>query len=172
MKPIPKYLKRRISAAGILAVLAILLSLSSASFSGSAKRLSEPVETDEFSETFGTRFVVKGETLGLKKAMQDQVCTEGKDVTVKTQVSQVCQAKGCFFIASEDEFFARVTFQDYSFFVPTDIAGKDVLLNAKLTPRELSAEQVSHLKKDLGEGGAIAQGPTCELTAQSVRVLN
>lgn len=163
-----------------------ILGFSFAATAGNVKRLSEPVETDQFSETFGARFVVKGETLGLKKAVEESDCEQGKKVTVKTKVSEVCQEKGCFFIASEDEFYARVTFQDYDFFVPTDISGKEVVMNAVLKPRVLSDEEIQHMQDDLGSNAvikpemmrkakisaAIAKGPICELTAQSVKILN
>ncbi|MDG1905926.1 MAG: DUF4920 domain-containing protein [Arenicella sp.] len=163
-----------------------LLGFSFAATAGNVKRLSEPVETDQFSETFGARFVVKGETLGLKKAVKDSDCEQGKNVTVKTKVSEVCQAKGCFFIASEDDFYTRVTFQDYNFFVPTDISGKEVVMNAVLKPRILSDEEIQHMQDDLSTSTiaktkhnkktksctSLAKGPICELTAQSVKVFN
>lgn len=150
-----------------------LIGVSLLTLAGNAKRLSEPVEIDANSETFGARFVVRGETLGLKKAVKDAECTAGKPVTIKTQVSEVCQAKGCFFIANEDDFYTRVTFQDYSFFVPTDISGKQVLINAVLNPRVIETDDLEHLQADLGKNSQLfAQGPLCELTAQSVKVLN
>ena len=163
-----------------------LLGFSFAATAGNVKRLSEPVETDQFSETFGARFVVKGETLGLKKALKDSDCEQDKEVTVKTKVSEVCQEKGCFFIASEEEFYTRVTFQDYKFFVPTDISGKEVVMNAVLKPRILSDEEIQHMQDDLStsattktknrkkskSSAALAKGPICELTAQSVKILN
>ncbi|MEO0368482.1 MAG: DUF4920 domain-containing protein [Pseudomonadota bacterium] len=137
-------------------------------------RLSEPVEADEYSETFGARFQVKGETLGLmglKQAVQKNQCELDTPVTLKTTVSQVCQKKGCFFIAQEEEFYTRVTFRDYGFFVPTDIAGREVVINATLTPRELTANEVAHFNQDLGKtDSSIAAGKVCELTADSVRV--
>lgn len=156
--------------AGFLILAAVVGS--QLSLAGSAKRLSEPVEIDAKSETFGARFVVKGETLNLKQAVQDTDCEADKQVTVKTKVSQVCQTKGCFFIATQDELYTRVTFTDYSFFVPTDIDGKEVLLNAKLARKQLSKAQAKHLNQDLGDQGEISAGTQCELTASSVRVFN
>ncbi len=150
-----------------------LVGLSLLALAGNAKRLSEPVEVAANSETFGARFVVKGETLGLKKAVKDVNCDAGKNVTIKTQVSEVCQAKGCFFIANEDDFYTRVTFQDYAFFVPTDISGKEVVMNAVLKPRILTDQDMASIKADLGKDSQLlAQGPICELTAQSVKILN
>jgi hypothetical protein len=138
----------------------------------SVKRLSEPIEIDQFSETFGARFVVKGDILGLKSAVAESDCEQDKSVTIKTKVSEVCQAKGCFLIATEGDFHTRVTFQDYGFFVPTNISGKEVVMNAVLTPRELSVNELQHIKDDLGTETSIVEGPICELTAQSVKVLN
>ena len=139
---------------------------------GPVKRLSDPIESDATSETYGARFVVKGETLRLKEAMKKDECEKDKAVTVKTQVSEVCQAKGCFFIAQDEELMTRVTFKDYGCFVPTNISGHEVVMNAVLSPRELTPEEAAHINADLGAGKTVAAGQVCELTAHSVKVLN
>ena len=93
-----------------------------------------------------------------------------KEVLVETRVAQVCQAKGCFFIAQKGAHAARVSFKDYSFFVPSDISGRTVTLAGSLVRRELSDAQAEHLNEDAGGGTAIQSGAQYEIVATSVRV--
>ena len=44
----------------------------------------------------------------------------------------------------------RVTFQDYGFFVPKDIAGKTVVVEGVLSRRRLSADEAKHYAEDSG----------------------
>ena len=64
--------------------------------------------------------------LGEIIAASDQYA--GQPVLTTAKVAKVCQKKGCFFIAQDGDFTARVSFADYGFFVPTDSGGKDVTL--------------------------------------------
>ena len=82
----------------------------------------------------------------------------------------MCQKKGCFFIAQHAGKAIRVTFKDYSFFVPTDIAGRKVTLVGELIQNEVSEAQATHLSKDLGEQGSVKRGVQYQLVASSVKV--
>ena len=156
----------------VLTLLCVLCVFTVASHSEPVKRLSKPVESDATGDTYGARFIVKGETLRLKEVIKEDECEKDKPVTIKTEVSEVCQKKGCFMIASDEELVTRVTFKDYSFFVPTNISGRKVVMNAVLTPVEPSEKDAKHITADLASNTSIAKGPTCELTAHSVKVLN
>ena len=65
----------------------------------------------------------------------------------------------------------RVTFQDYAFFVPKDIAGKTVVVEGVLSRRLLSADEAKHYADESG-AGAMSPGPREEwlLVATSVVV--
>ncbi len=132
--------------AGLLAAL-LLLPLSAVA---DVVRLSEPVATTEAWEDFGAP-LPEGPSRSLVEVVEASGAMNGKDVKIATEVVQVCQKKGCFFIAREGEATARVTFRDYEFFVPTDSAGKQVILAGTFERRAISAEQAAHYAEDLGE---------------------
>lgn len=156
----------------------LLQSLQAALFSGlivvnvsaDVVRLSEPVESTDTYETFGSPLPEQKDVIGLGTLLADSARYLDKDVLIRTRVAKVCQAKGCFFIAQEGADSARVSFTDYSFFVPSDISGRTVTLAGSLIRRELSEAQAAHLNEDAGGGRAIQSGAQYEIVATSVRV--
>ena len=132
-------------------------------------RLSEPVEvTDEY-EIFGAALPDGEAPLPLATVLENGETHVDRQVVVTTRVSQVCQMKGCFFIAQDGAYTARVSFKDYSFFVPTDISGRTVTLSGQLTHRDVSAEQAAHYNADM-KGEGVTAGRQYEIVATSVRV--
>jgi Domain of unknown function (DUF4920) len=77
------------------------------------------------------------------------------NVIMKAKVSEVCQAKGCWMNivdgagASEGEIF--VQFQDYGFFMPKDLAGKEVIIEGKAYKQETTVEELKHYAEDAGK---------------------
>lgn len=134
-------------------------------------RLSEPVAQDAISETFGS---VLDESL--RKVSLVDVATQskkyvGKPFQVETKIAKVCQKKGCFFIAQQQEHVIRVSFRDYSFFIPTDAGGKTVILTGELIQKELSPAQAEHFKQDLKtDSDAVKAGVVYEIVADSVKI--
>ena len=109
--------------------LLIALLFSAPVFAGNAPeaiRLSEPVAQTDASETFGALLDDSVPAVSLADIATSGNDFVGQSVRVEARVSQVCQKKGCFFIAAEGDAVVRVSFVDYSFFVPTDISGKHV----------------------------------------------
>ena len=86
-------------------------------------------------------------------------------------VSQVCQRKGCFFVAQDGDAVARVTFVDYSFFVPTDSAGKDVTLVGTFNRKMLSEAQAQHFAEDAGQDPTKVVGPREEYSIVATSVV-
>ena len=71
-------------------------------------------------QTFGGEVPVEGKTLTLKEAISGlEKGAEGL-VKIEGQVTEVCQAKGCWMILVDGETYARVTFENYGFFVPIE----------------------------------------------------
>ncbi len=71
------------------------------------------------------------------------------------RVVEVCQAKGCWMkLELTDGQQAMVRFKDYGFFMPTDIAGKEVVVNGKAFVEEMSLEDQRHYAKDAGRSEA------------------
>ncbi len=70
-------------------------------------------------------------------------------------VTNVCQAKGCWMkLQLQDGTEAMVKFKDYAFFMPTDIAGKEVIVNGKAFVEEMGIEDQKHYAKDAGKSEA------------------
>ncbi|NND05749.1 MAG: DUF4920 domain-containing protein [Saprospiraceae bacterium] len=72
-------------------------------------------------------------------------------VTLKAQVDEVCQMKGCWMQVSDDQHSLFVKFKDYGFFVPKDIAGKEVIMEGIAFQQITSVEDLRHYAKDAGQ---------------------
>ncbi len=67
-------------------------------------------------------------------------------------VREVCQAKGCWMtLDMEDGSTMRVTFKDYGFFVPKDIAGKEVMIDGYAYNEMTSVATLRHFAEDAGK---------------------
>ena len=154
-----------------LIIITGLFIITAGSFAGEQKvvRLSEPVAQTADYETFGALLDESVPMVQLEDVSAgDHV---GKQVRVSARVSQVCQKKGCFFIAQDGAAVVRISFVDYSFFVPTDISGKQVTFVGEVVAVERTEEQAEHFAEDMGDSeAAVAAGETYEIVASSVRV--
>lgn len=136
-------------------------------------RLSEPVEMGSNYEVFGDPMTNKSAELSLIDLIEQKQSHLGKEVRVSAKITQVCQAKGCFFIAMEGEKWARITFRDYGFFVPTDAANSLVLIEGIFSEVQLSGAQVHHYQTDLGSSSRVAAenpSPEYSIVASSVLI--
>lgn len=75
--------------------------------------------------------------------------------TLKTKftakVKEVCKAKGCWMkLDLENGEEAMVRFKDYGFFMPTDIEGKEVIVNGLAFVEAMSVEDQKHYAEDAG----------------------
>lgn len=67
------------------------------------------------------------------------------------KVDEVCQAKGCWMkVDLEDDNQVMVKFKDYGFFMPKNIAGKEVVLNGIAFVEEVSVDEQRHYAEDAG----------------------
>ena len=159
----------------ILAVLLLLPGLLAAglAYAGDAVlRLSEPVAITDDAEIFGSLLDESLPVASLEELARHEDPDSAGAFLLTTRVSQVCKKKGCFFIAQQGTTTMRVSFVDYSFFVPTDISGKNVTLSGRLVRRELTEEQAEHFAKDLGDGKPVPveAGTVNEIVATAVSV--
>lgn len=74
-----------------------------------------------------------------------------ENIRVEGTVVEVCQTKGCWltFDAQQDINF-RVTFLDYGFFVPKDLAGQKVVLEGMAWMETKSVNHLRHYAEDAG----------------------
>ena len=96
----------------------------------------------------------------------------GQTLAVKAPAAEVCQHKGCWMVLTEGPRSIRVTFADYAFFVPKDLAGKTVVVEGVLSRKMLSADEAKHYADESPSGATTAPGPREEwsLVATSVVV--
>jgi hypothetical protein len=68
------------------------------------------------------------------------------------KVIEVCQAKGCWMrLELKDGEEVMVKFKDYGFFMPKNIAGKEVVINGKAFVNEVPVEEQRHYAEDAGQ---------------------
>lgn len=138
-------------------------------------RLSEPIETGENYEMFGSMVDFDSkQTIALSKLIQSSDKFKGKRVIADGTIKQVCQKKGCFFILADGNNQARITFKDYSFFIPTNSAGRYVKIAGSFNVKELSEREAKHYAKDAGKDPEKINGPQKEysLVATSVKIVD
>lgn len=134
-------------------------------------RLSEPVQTGEGYEVFGAPLEATGEPRPLAEIVAAGDEYAGEAVLAKAKVAKVCQKKGCFLVAHDGEAVARVTFVDYSFFVPTDSGGKEVTIAGTFNRKTISEAQLRHFAEDAGEDPAAITGPREEYSIVATSVM-
>jgi hypothetical protein len=134
-------------------------------------RLSEPVTQDAQSETFGVKLDNSLPKISMENLVTDSSSHLANPFQVEARIAKVCQKKGCFFIAEQDQHTLRVSFRDYGFFIPTDSSGKTVTLAGELIQKEVSPEQAAHFKADLrSETDLVKPGVVYEIVADSVKI--
>jgi len=93
---------------------------------------------------------------------------ENSEVMVFTgEVTQVCQKKGCWMVLTNGDTFARVDFDNHSFFIPKNTQGQARVFG-ELSLKKLSEEKLKHLQSD-GAKGLEAQN--YEIKALSVMLM-
>jgi hypothetical protein len=93
--------------------------------------------------------------LSLDELMEDVEEADEKlpmETKLKGKVQAVCQKKGCWMKMKRPNGQAmRVTFKDYGFFVPKDLAGNAVAMKGRLYQDTVSAKVRRHYARDEGK---------------------
>lgn len=132
-------------------------------------RLSEPVAVTDDAEIFGAPLDANAQATSLEALLDSPADFVDTAVKVDARISQVCQKKGCFMIATAGDRAVRISFKDYSFFVPTDTGGKTVTVTGTFVERELSEKQAAHFREDAATD-TIQAGKVYEIVADAVRI--
>lgn len=77
-----------------------------------------------------------------------------KELATKVEgtVESVCQVKGCWMrVKTADNQTMLVRFRDYGFFVPKDIAGKNVVFEGTAETKTTSVAELRHYAEDAGK---------------------
>ena len=122
-------------------------------------------------ENFGKPFSLKSKPMTLAQAMK---APSKSPVLLKAKVGKVCKKKGCWMSLENKTGEVRVTFENYGFFVPISLIGKNVLIEGVLNSHKMTLKETKHFVED--EGGdpkAITQARTeYRVVATSVKLVN
>lgn len=122
------------------------------------KKVEEPEKKEEVAinfESFGEKIEAKNAKTALQAATTYEKMQPKDTLNSKFtgKVLEVCQSKGCWMrvALNDDGDEAMVKFKDYGFFVPKDIAGKEVVLNGKAFIEQMSVDEQQHYAEDAGK---------------------
>lgn len=101
-------------------------------------------------QSFGAPMPDGGEAMTLKQAISDIEAINDVHVKIQGQVTEVCQAKGCWMILVDGDTYARISFEDYGFFVPTETSMQRSLVYGVLSEHVLSGAEAEHFAQDAG----------------------
>ena len=100
---------------------------------------------------FGEKINGKG-AIGATELPKKMGSKEKMTAKVSGTVESVCQAKGCWMkVKTADGQTMRVSFKDYGFFVPKDIAGKTVVFEGEAKMKTTSVAELQHYAEDAGK---------------------
>lgn len=88
-------------------------------------------------------------TAELVKTISTNNSVEG--VVVEGTVVDACKVKGCWLTLNSGEDQIRVSFRDYGFFVPKNIAGKTVVMKGDGKKEITSVADLQHYAEDEGQ---------------------
>ena len=129
-----------------LILLGLVISFSS------VKYADKPFSADQ---SFGGEVPVNGDPVSLREAIGSIEEAEGEFIKIRGQITEVCQAKGCWMILVDGDTYARITFEDYGFFVPTETSMQRTIIFGQLSQRTLSGQQAEHFAQDAGSQSKI-----------------
>ena len=137
-----------------LSVLVMAVGFSACNQKESSEQTSEVEEKVgiEKEETFlGESFNVENVT-PLDILVSDMNSNDSVMAVVEAKVTEVCQAKGCWMkVDLPNGESMLVTFKDYGFFMPKDLAGKSVKMNGTAKIEETDVETLKHFAEDGGK---------------------
>ncbi len=85
----------------------------------------------------------------LEKRMQGK---ESVYLKLEGEIIEVCQGRGCWMtVATGNGNHIRVTFKDYGFFVPKDVAGKKTVFEGVAKMETVDVATLKHFAEDAGK---------------------
>jgi len=118
--------------------------------SDEASKVSNEMEYSSYGDEISSENSLTAEEM--EKGYQNLKVGDTVEVSFKTEVNEVCKAKGCWMkldLPGDED--VMVKFEDYGFFVPKDIDQKDVIVNGKAYITEVSVEEQQHYAEDGGK---------------------
>lgn len=136
-----------------LVITCVLLLNSCKNKSSETQKSTETVEKIEYA-SFGNEIIADDAIASSSMFEHYQSMNVGDSINSKmiAKVNDVCQAKGCWMkLDLENGNEVMVKFKDYGFFMPKDIAGKEVIVNGKAFVNEVSVDEQRHYAEDAGK---------------------
>ncbi len=101
-----------------------------------------------FGEAFKPKKVVTYDQMLKRMEGKDKMTTQ-----VRGTVESVCQAKGCWMnvVSTKEGETMLVQFKDYGFFMPKDIAGREVILDGYAYYEVTPVDELRHYAEDAGK---------------------
>lgn len=107
-------------------------------------------------QSFGAPMPADPQPVSLQQAIAELEDGAGEMVKIQGQITEVCQAKGCWMILMDGDHYARITFEDYGFFVPIETSMQRSVVYGVLSEHVLSGEQATHYAQDAGAKSTLA----------------
>lgn len=103
--------------------------------------------------SFGKEIIADDAIAARSMAEHYKLMKSGDSIQTKmiAKVEEVCQAKGCWMkvdLGNNEQ--VMVKFKDYGFFMPKNIAGKEVIINGQAFVEEVSVNEQRHYAEDAG----------------------
>lgn len=136
-----------------LLIICVLLLNSCKNKTQEDNKITKKVEQIEY-VSFGNEIMADDAIASSSMAEHYKSMQVGDSINSKmiAKVNDVCQAKGCWMkLDLEDGNEVMVKFKDYGFFMPKDIAGKEVIVNGKAFVNEVSVDEQRHYAEDAGK---------------------
>ena len=113
----------------------------------------------ELTGEYGAAMPVNGVTLRLNEAISNfESGTQVAQRKVSGSIKEVCKKKGCWMVLADGSNYARVTFKDYSFFVPTNSHGAGAVVYGSLHRERLTRDEANHFEEDAGRTATAESG--------------
>ncbi|SDS12888.1 protein of unknown function [Formosa sp. Hel1_31_208] len=114
-----------------------------------AEELSQEIAYASFGEEISDADALTSKVMAVQYA--NMAVGDSIDAKMVAKVDEVCQAKGCWMkLDLPDGEQVMVKFKDYGFFMPKDIAGKEVIINGKAFVNEVPVDEQRHYAEDGG----------------------
>lgn len=116
------------------------------------KEVTKEVVKEEV-KSFGKEIVADGalDAIAMLEQYKGLKVGDSLDTKVTAKVLEVCKKKGCWMkLALDNEEEVMVKFKDYGFFMPKDLAGKEVIVNGKAYVKSIPVDEQRHYAEDGG----------------------
>ncbi len=123
-------------------------------------------ETINGAKVYGNHWKTDTEVVAIDAVLNDAEMNIGEQLTFTGNIGKVCQSKGCWMTLEQNGMFARVDFNNHSFFIPKDSSGKAEVYGT-LKSNMMSEEKRKHIE---AEGSGKLPKKMFEIKATSVKI--